>query len=132
MTHSRGAKLVAQFAGQEMEDRVRQMFADVAPDFIDHVVAFGFGEIYARPGLEPVERQIAAIAALTAIDNGWSLRNHIEIGLRVGMPPEQVVAVLMQTIPYVGFPKAAEALLLARRIFDEQGLLPVPAADPGD
>ncbi|WP_307855816.1 carboxymuconolactone decarboxylase family protein [Kibdelosporangium banguiense] len=96
---------------------------------MDHIVDFGFGEIYARPGLQPAERQIAAVAALTVIGNQWSLRNHIEIGLRAGMSPQQIVAVIMQTIPYAGFPKAAEALLLARQIFDEH-TIPSLAEEP--
>ncbi|MFF8880697.1 carboxymuconolactone decarboxylase family protein [Streptomyces flaveolus] len=128
MTRISGTELVTAMAGEEAVDQFREMFADVAPDFVDCIVEFGFGEIYARPGLHPAERQIAAIAALTA-NSGWSLRKHIAIGLRVGMTPEQIVAVIMQTIPFVGLPSVAEALLLARQVFDEQGLPPVAAPE---
>ncbi|MFJ5304154.1 carboxymuconolactone decarboxylase family protein [Streptomyces sp. NPDC088350] len=126
MTREQGTELVTAFGGEEAVEHVHEPFADITPDFLDHILDFGCGEICIRPGLTPVERWIAAIASLTALDTEWSLRNHIQIGLRVGTPPHQMVAVLMQTIPHVGFLKAAEALLLARRIFDEQGLLPVP------
>lgn len=41
--------------------------SDVAPALGEHVVAYGFGDVYARPGLEPKQRQLATIGTLNAI-----------------------------------------------------------------
>ncbi|MFF7635985.1 carboxymuconolactone decarboxylase family protein [Kitasatospora sp. NPDC008050] len=119
----RGLEVAEAFAGADMVDHVRAAFADTAPEFVDYMVDFVFGEVYARPGLSPVERQIASIVALTTLGGAdFALKNHIEIGLRVGMDPAKVVATIMQALPHAGFARVAEAMLMARRVFAEQDL----------
>jgi 4-carboxymuconolactone decarboxylase len=58
----------------------------VAPDLGRYIVEFGYGEVYARPGLELRERQIAAVAAL--VTQGAAepqLRTHVGGALRLGL-----------------------------------------------
>ena len=40
---------------------------DIAPDLARYVIEFPFGDIYSRPGLDLKSREIAAVAALTAL-----------------------------------------------------------------
>ena len=40
----------------------------IAPDLPGLVVAYGYGDIYARPGLAIADRQVATIAALAALE----------------------------------------------------------------
>jgi len=40
---------------------------DIAPDMVEMVVAFGYGDIHARPGLATADRQVGTIAALAAL-----------------------------------------------------------------
>jgi 4-carboxymuconolactone decarboxylase len=49
----------------------------------------------------------------------------------VGLTPEQIVGALIHAVPYVGFPRALNAMSTAKAVFAERGLLPVttePAA----
>jgi 4-carboxymuconolactone decarboxylase len=51
----------------------------VAPDLIRHAYEFAYSDVYCRPGLDPNIRQVATIAALTALGNAPSqLGNHIK------------------------------------------------------
>lgn len=93
---------------------------EIAPDFADHVIAFAFGDIYARPGLDLKSRQIATVAALTALGTaGPQLRTHIRGALNVGWSREEIVEVIMQMAVYAGFPAALNGLAVAKEVFGQ-------------
>ncbi|SUX71082.1 4-carboxymuconolactone decarboxylase [Citrobacter amalonaticus] len=50
-------------------DAVVESLKDIAPDFARYLIEFPFGDIYSRPGLDLRSREIATVAALTALDN---------------------------------------------------------------
>ena len=52
---------------QEQVGRIVASLHDIAPDFARYLVEFAFGDIHARPGLDLKARQIATVAALTAL-----------------------------------------------------------------
>lgn len=59
-------------------ERVIDSLRDIAPDFARLLIEFGFGDIYSRPGLDLKSREIAVIAALTALGNAApQLKVHI-------------------------------------------------------
>jgi 4-carboxymuconolactone decarboxylase len=92
--------------------------ADIAPDFARYVLEFSFGDIYSRPGLDLRSREIATIAALTALGNASpQLKVHIEAGLNVGLSRDEITEVIMQMAVYAGFPAALNGLFAAKEIF---------------
>ena len=92
--------------------------ADIAPDFARYVLEFSFGDIYSRPGLDLRAREIATIAALTALGNASpQLKVHIEAGLNVGLSRDEITEVIMQMAVYAGFPAALNGLFAAKEIF---------------
>jgi 4-carboxymuconolactone decarboxylase len=101
-------------AGQKVVDAL----ADIAPDFARYLIEFPFGDIYTRPGLGLREREIATIAALTALGNAApQLKVHIEAGLNVGLGREEIVETIMQMAVYAGFPAALNGLFAAKEVF---------------
>jgi len=92
--------------------------ADIAPDFATYLIEFPFGDIYSRPGLDLRAREIATIAALTALGNASpQLKVHIEAGLNVGLSREEITEVIMQMAVYAGFPAALNGLFAAKEVF---------------
>lgn len=92
--------------------------ADIAPDFAGYLFEYPFGDIYSRPGLDLRAREIATIAALTAMGNAApQLKVHIEAGLNVGLQREEIVEILMQMSVYAGFPAALNGLFAAKEVF---------------
>ena len=59
---ARGQRMLAAIDGSAGEHVVASL-ADIAPDFARYLLAFPFGDIYARPGLDLRSREIATIAA---------------------------------------------------------------------
>jgi len=113
----RGVRALARIDGQAGQ-KVVDALADVAPDFARYLIEFPFGDIYARPGLGLREREIATIAALTALGNAApQLKVHIEAGLNVGLGRAEIVEVLMQMAVYAGFPAALNGLFAAKEVF---------------
>ncbi|MCD7983264.1 MAG: carboxymuconolactone decarboxylase family protein [Desulfovibrio sp.] len=114
-----GLEVLRQVDGKGGEAMVESL-RDIAPDFARYLVEFPFGDIYARPGLDLKNREIATVAALTALGNaGPQLRVHIAAALHVGCTREEIVEVIMQMAVYAGFPAALNGLFAARDVFGE-------------
>ena len=91
----------------EAGERVIESLKDIAPDFARYVIEFPFGDIYSRPGLDLKSREIAVVAALTALGNAApQLKVHIHGALNVGCTRQEVVEVIVQMAVYAGFPAA--------------------------
>ena len=101
-------------------DVLRENFKDTAPDLVKFTVAFGYGDVFARKNLDPKMRQIATIAALTAIGTAQpQLAFHIKGGLNVGLTKEEIIETIMLMVVYSGFPSAINGINTAREIFKE-------------
>ncbi len=102
----------------EQGERVIASLADIAPDFARFVIEFAFGDIYTRPGLDLRTRELATVAALTALGTAPAqLRIHIHGALNVGCPRAEILEVIMQMVVFAGFPAALNGLAAAREVF---------------
>src|SRR5580700_6821355 len=113
----RGKRALAEIDGTAGE-RVVAALSDIAPDFARYLIEFPFGDIYSRLGLDLRAREIATIAALTALGNASpQLKVHIEAGLNVGLSRDEIVETIMQMAVYAGFPAALNGLFAAKEVF---------------
>ena len=118
--YERGLEKLKEIDG-EAGERVIQSLRDIAPDFARYVIEFSFGDIYSRPALDLKSREIAVIAALTALGNAApQLKVHIHGALNVGCTREEVIEVIMQMAVYAGFPAALNGLFAAKEVFQER------------
>lgn len=112
-----GHKMLQQVDGKGGEAVVESL-KDIAPDFARYLLEFPFGDIYARPGLDLRSREIATVAALTAMGNAApQLKVHIGAALHVGLTQDEIVEVIMQMAVYAGFPAALNGLFAAKEVF---------------
>lgn len=101
-------------------DRTVASLNDIAPDMVNYLMEFVFGEISSRPGLDMRAREITAVAALTALGTApTQLKVHIKGALNCGCNREEATEVIMQTLVYAGFPAALTGLRLAKECFEE-------------
>jgi 4-carboxymuconolactone decarboxylase len=85
------------------------------------VVEFAFGDIHCRTGLNLKSREIATVAALTALGTAPSqLRAHIHAALNIGCTQEEVVEVILQMALYAGFPATINGMQAAKDVFMER------------
>ncbi len=117
----RGLAKLQEIDGQAGEKVVASL-ARIAPDFARYLIEFPFGDIYSRPGLDLRSREIAVVAALTALGNAApQLKVHIQGALNVGVSRQEVVETIMQMAVYAGFPAALNGLFAAQEVFAETG-----------
>ncbi|HET9629030.1 MAG TPA: carboxymuconolactone decarboxylase family protein [Novosphingobium sp.] len=83
---------------------------------------FVFGSIWSRDGLERRERSLVVISVLITLHQVQELKNHVRIGLNNGLTIRELEEVLIQTIPYVGFPAVATASSAVVEVLRERGL----------
>ena len=117
----RGREALEKLMGPGQVGRLDAAYGDVAPEIVDLLLTFAFGDLYSRPVLVPRERQIATIAALTALGTAPAqLRSHIGAGLNAGLSREEIVEVVMQMAVYAGFPAALNGLAAAKEVFAQR------------
>ncbi len=115
--YERGLARLREIDGEQGE-RVIAALADIAPDFGRLVIEFAFGDIYTRPALDLKAREIAVVAALTALGTAApQLKVHLHAALNVGCSRAEVVETIMQMAVYAGFPAALNGLFAAKEVF---------------
>jgi 4-carboxymuconolactone decarboxylase len=102
----------------EAGENVIESLRDIAPDFARLLIEFPFGDIYSRPGLDLRTRELAVVAALTALGNAApQLKVHIQGARNVGCSEQEIVEVIIQMSVYAGFPAALNGLFAAKEVF---------------
>ncbi|MFE3649374.1 carboxymuconolactone decarboxylase family protein [Streptomyces sp. NPDC059152] len=120
-----GMKVLEQVDG-EAGQRIVDSLADTSPELGHQVVAWAFGDMYARPELAPCERQLVTLGVLTALGGcEIELDVHINAALNVGLTTTEISEALLHSAVYCGMPRAINATLVAKKVFGERGLLPL-------
>lgn len=93
----------------------------LAPDLARFIIEFAFGDIYTRPGLSLVQRELVTLAALAALGTAVpQFKVHVHGLLNVGGTRQMLVESLIHLAAYAGFPVALNALQAAREVLDER------------
>ena len=101
----------------------------LAPDLKRIIDEALFGTIWQRPGLDLQQRCIATISALMTQGELNLLRRHIVRALNVGLSPNHVVEIFLQSTFYIGVPAVESGLRLTKDIFEEMGIDYEPALE---
>jgi 4-carboxymuconolactone decarboxylase len=123
--YEHGLRVLCEIDG-EAGQRVVDALADISPELGHQVVAWAFGEMYARPALPPRDRQLLTLGMLTALGGAEpQLEVHINAALNVGLSPEEIIEAFLHAAVYCGMPRALNATFVAKKVFAARGLLPV-------
>ncbi|MDN4504123.1 carboxymuconolactone decarboxylase family protein [Alteromonadaceae bacterium BrNp21-10] len=120
---TRGRQKLKEIDG-EAGEKVIESLKSIAPDLARYTIEYPFGDVYSRKGLDLKSREIATVAALTAMGNADAqLKVHIGAALNVGCSAEEIIEIIIQMSVYAGFPAALNAATAAKFVFAERGLL---------
>ncbi|KXU36975.1 carboxymuconolactone decarboxylase [Cephaloticoccus primus] len=101
-----GEQELSQLDGSMIE-RLREAYDDLSPELVRFTLEYGYGDIFSRDNLSKKHRQIATIAALTALGTAQpQLKFHINAGLNIGVSAEEIKEVMLLMTIYAGFPAA--------------------------
>lgn len=108
--------------GEKVTENLLRAYDVFAPDFAKHLVEFAFGEIYAREG-DLRQRELVAIASLATMGGcDAQLETHVHGAFNVGLSKAEVIEAVMTLIPYIGFPKALNAMTIVKRVCEKRSL----------
>ena len=117
---NRGWATVARINGPARDQQFSSL-GEVAPDFADWIVESVYADVLSRPQLPLRDRELATVAALTAMGNSPAqLKAHVEGALNVGLEREEIVEVIAQMAVYAGVPAAIKGLQVAKEVFAER------------
>jgi 4-carboxymuconolactone decarboxylase len=100
----------------------RSPFADIAPALADYTDKVLFGDMWKRPGLSQRERSLITVACLIALYRTNELPFHLKRALDNGLSRDELSEVITHLAFYSGWPTAATAVTIARRVFQEAGV----------
>ena len=88
-----------------------------------------FGEVFATGVLTDGERELLTVTVLAAMQTLPQLAAHVRAALNVGVAPLEVREAIYQCAPYIGYPKALNAVATADEVLTAEGVaLPLPGA----
>ena len=95
-------------------ERLEKMYADSPADQIHiqrYLSANCFGDYVARAGIDLPTRELLTFSMLLALGGCEpQLKGHVQANLTVGNDKERLLSVVTQLIPYVGYPRALNAI----------------------
>ncbi len=98
---------------------VIESLQDICPDLARLTIEFPFGDIYTRKGLDLKSREIATVAALTALGTCTpQLKVHLNAALNVGCTEDQLKEVILQMAVYAGFPAALNGMFAFKDVLE--------------
>ncbi len=116
---SNGSKELSKLKSDQVQI-LKDNLDDIAPDMVEYIVEYGYGDIYSRKNLDVKMRQIATIAALTAMGTAEpQLAFHIGAGLNVGLTKEEIIETIMLMNIYAGFPASLNGMAVAKKVFTD-------------
>jgi len=123
--YQRGVELVRDMLGDQFLAGM-QAAADSGAFAADTAtIAFesAFGAVWSRPGLDRKQRSLVTLGILIGTAKPNELKNHVRAGLNNGLTVTELQEVLIQAIPYCGFPCVAEAIEATVAVLRERGLV---------
>ncbi len=115
-----------QEAGKSIQEKLfePQMLAHILNDIPDNMKSFGSywtafccGDFYSRSALDLATRELLAFCAAASLGvSNYSLQLHAAANIRLGTSRDTLIAAVMQCLPFIGFPRASQALYCIREV----------------
>lgn len=117
----RGLAKLQEVDGKSGDDVVNSMNT-IFPDLVKYMVEYAFGDIYSRDILDLKAKEMAVVAALTALGNARPQLNvHINGALNVGCSINEIKEIILQMSAYAGFPASINAMNELKDVLKERG-----------
>lgn len=127
---SKGYAIQNPLYGDEIKQAMSGLPGNMGEDVARFLTEVCFGDFYTRNGLDVKTRELLVLSILVTTGDNDTLKSHIKGNIKVGNSEATIVAVIVQCMPYIGFPKAIQALKQLRQIdnveqpFDKGALNP--------
>lgn len=105
----------------EAGEKVIESLSDISPGLGKFIIEYAFGDIYTRNALDLKSKEIAVVAALTAMGNAQpQLKVHLNGALNTGSSINEVKEVILQMSVYSGFPGCINGMNALKEVLEER------------
>jgi 4-carboxymuconolactone decarboxylase len=106
----KGSAIQYPIYGEGMKQNMKDLpgeFAEVVPRMLTETC---FGDYYTRGALDIKTRELMIFCCLVTLGADKQLTSHAIGNLKIGNSRETLIAAMIQCYPYIGFPRAANAI----------------------
>jgi 4-carboxymuconolactone decarboxylase len=114
--YEEGLKIRREVVGADQVDQWLAASDEFTAPLEEIITEFGWGTIWARPGLSRQTRSLLTIVLLAAQNRPDELEVHLKNALRNGCSRDEIREALLHTAAYCGIPTARSAVRLAARV----------------
>lgn len=111
----KGLDLQLPLYGDEIREGLKDLpedLRDVLPDFL---TAHCFGDFYTRSGLTVAQRELLVLCLLAALGSvDAQIAAHVRGCMKAGNDKARLITALIQAFPYIGFPRAINAIRIVK------------------
>jgi 4-carboxymuconolactone decarboxylase len=115
----KGLEIRNQVMGKSYTDAAFASTDPLDQDVQRILTEFGYGAVWARPGLPLKTRSLITVALLATLNRPEELRQHIRGALRLGLTKSEVFEALIHILPYAGAPAMQAGLRSAKAVIAE-------------
>jgi len=106
----KGKEIQTPLYGEGMKQNMKDLPAEFAEAIPRILTETCFGDYYTRGSLDLKTRELMIFCALATLGADRQLTSHAVGNLKVGNNKETLIAAMIQCYPYIGFPRAANAI----------------------
>lgn len=114
-----GYKIQNELYGDEILQSMKGLPDNMGEDVARMLTEVCFGDFYTRKGLDVKTRELLVLSILVTTGDIQTLKSHIVGNMKVGNDAKIIAAVIIQVMPYTGFPKALAALKTLKQTINE-------------
>ena len=117
-TYDRGMAIWREVLGNEFVDRAVANTNDFNRKFVDHLIEYAWGAVWADDALKPRDRSLLTLGMIAALGRMHEFKLHFRAAMNNGLTDDELSAVLRQIAVYCGFPAAVDCHRVAKQVFD--------------
>lgn len=116
---ARGRALLEEL-NPELELAISERYDGLVPEFSETLIEFAYGRLYSRGVVDLKTRQLATVAALTALGGQTKpqLIANLDHTFKAGANEQEIAEIIMQMSVYGGMPAAINALNALREVLE--------------
>jgi 4-carboxymuconolactone decarboxylase len=112
-----GKSIQTPIYGHEIRNHFSSLPDGLGDEIARYLTEFCFGDFYTRTGLEVARRELLVLCLLAALGGtDEQLRSHVAGNLKVGNTQTKQLSALIHCFPYVGFPRALNAIRIINEV----------------
>ena len=112
-------------------DKLIEALSAQNQDIAKYIVEWGYGEVYNRPQLAFIEREIIALTSLAIQGFKPQLKTHVIAALNAGLTKDEIMETFIHLALFSGFPTALFGIQTAKEVFDDGEAKQPPTEEAG-